>query len=208
VKKHLVSFCDFLKTGTLGPISAGMKMMEVAETLGPPDGWITEHAKTVPVYWTFGKLEICFGEDAPHLMNWFQIEEAGYLEGDFEVLTDSLRLSLDGFTGDTKPSEFLAAGLWAAQEATVFYAAVSDDILLNVCAGPIQIHFRVDTGFIGDGDAERYLTDASVSQLIGDIGSRTKLDSIYSYPHPALEQVPGAFNWKALSGRDYLNLVR
>jgi hypothetical protein len=206
--KQLLSFRDFLRTGTLGPVSPSLKMIDIASVLGPPDGWITEHAETIPVYWTFGQLEISFAEEAPHQMNWFQIEEAGYLEGDFEILTDRLVLSLDGFRGDTKPSEFLAAGLWTPEEAAVFYAAVSDDILLNICAGPIQIHFRVDTDFIEDGDAKKYLASSTVSQLVSDIDSRATLDSIYSYSQPAFEEIPGAFNWNLLSGRDYLMVAR
>ncbi|MER8512406.1 hypothetical protein NKH47_05570 [Mesorhizobium sp. M1060] len=208
MKKQLLSFRDFLKTGTFGPVSPSLKMIDIAGVLGPPDGWVTEPAGTIPVYWIFGKLEISFDEEAPHWMNWFQIEEAGYLEGDFEVLTDRLVLSLDGFSGETKPSEFLAAGLWAPEEAAVFYAALSDDILLNICAGPIQIHFRVDTDFIEDGDAQKYLANSTVSQVVSDIDSRATLDSIYSYPQPAFEEIPGAFNWNLLSGRDYLTLAR
>ncbi|TSE12985.1 hypothetical protein C1D09_006195 [Mesorhizobium intechi] len=206
--KQLLSFRDFLRTGTFGPVSPLLTMIEVASLLGPPDGWITEHAETIPVYWIFGKLEISFSEEAPHRMNWFQIEEAGYLDGDFEILTDRLVLTLDGFSGHTGPSEFLAAGLWAPEKAAVFYAALSDDILLNICAGPIQIHFRVDTGFIEDGDAQKYLASSSLSQLISDIDSRATLDSIYSYSQPAFEEIPGAFNWNLLSGRDYLTLTR
>ncbi|MET3580704.1 hypothetical protein ABID19_003743 [Mesorhizobium robiniae] len=201
MKKQLVSFRDFLKTGTLGPVSPSMRMTDVANALGTP-----EHAD--PVYWTFGKLEISFDDEAPHQMNWFQIEEAGYLKGDFEVLTDRLVLSLDGLSGDTKPSKFLAAGLWASEVAKVFYAAVNDDILLNICAGPIQIHFQVNTDFIEDQDAQRYLNDFTVSQLVSDIDSRATLDSIYSFPYPRVEQIPGAFNWKLLSGRDYLTILR
>jgi hypothetical protein len=199
MKRQLVSFRDFLKTGKLGPVSPDIKMIEIAEVLGTPAD---------PNYWTFGKLEISFDDEAPHEMNWFQIEEADYLEGDFEAFTDRLALSLDGFSGDTKPSEFLAAGLWGPEEATMFYTALSDEILLNICAGPIQIDFRVDTDFIEDGDTQKYLTNSTVSQLVSDIDSRATLDSVYSYPQPAFEEIPGAFNWNLLSGRDYLKLAR
>ncbi|MER8447728.1 hypothetical protein NKH52_31635 [Mesorhizobium sp. M1066] len=45
-------------------------------------------------------------------------------------------------------------------------------------------------------------------QLVSDIDRRTTLDSIYSYPQPAFEEIPGAFDWNLLSGRDYLTLAR
>lgn len=177
-----------------------MKMDDVAEVLGAP-------AYADPAYWTFGKLEIAFDDEAPHEMKWFQIEEAGYLKGDFEVLTDRLALSLEGFGGHTKPSEFLAAGLWAPEEAMIFYTASRGDIELNICAGPVQIHFRVDTDFIKDLDAEKYVDTVTASKLMNDVDHRTKIDSIYSYPRCAAEQIKGAVTWKPLGGRDYLNLA-
>ncbi|MER9132949.1 hypothetical protein [Mesorhizobium sp. M0768] len=36
MKKQLVSFRDFLVTGTLGPVIPGMKMIEIAEAFGAP----------------------------------------------------------------------------------------------------------------------------------------------------------------------------
>ncbi|MCZ8545502.1 hypothetical protein OOJ09_15030 [Mesorhizobium qingshengii] len=195
-----MSFRDFLKTGKLGAISPDMTMTEIVTVLGTP-----EHAD--PDYWTFGKLEISFDVEAPRQMNWFQIEEAGYLKGDLEVLTNRLALSLDGFSGKTKPSQFLDAGLWAPNQVKIFYAASGDDILLNICAGPVQIHFRVDANLKDGQDAETYLSNVPMSQLIMKIDSQAVLDSIYSYPHPKTEEVPGAFNWKLLSGSHYLILA-
>ncbi|TPK92895.1 hypothetical protein FJ934_19850 [Mesorhizobium sp. B2-4-12] len=200
MKKELASFRDFLRTGRLGPISPTLKMNEVAELLGIP-----AHADSD--YWTFGKLEISFDEEAPHKMKWLQIEEAGYLAGDFEVFTDRLVLLLDNFNGYTKPSDFLRAGLWAPENATLFYTASLRDIELNICAGAIQIHFRVDADFIEDRDAEKYLDSVTMSKLVGDIDHRTKIDSIYSYSHPALEQISGAIDWRPIDGRNYLDLV-
>ena len=208
MKKQLASFRDFLATGKLGPVSSGMKLIEVAETLGSPDGWNIDDGDLVPLYWFFGPLEISFDSIAPYQMNWFQIEGAAQLRGKSESLTEQLKLSLDGFSGATKPSEFLAAGLWDTGRTTVYYAAVGDDILLNICAGCIQIHFQVASAFIGDRKAVEYLNESTLSQLVRAIDSQTKVDSIYSYPQTAREEMPGAFNWRSLTGQDYLNLLR
>ncbi|RTL91251.1 MAG: hypothetical protein EKK31_35345 [Hyphomicrobiales bacterium] len=208
MKKHLASFRDFLATGTLGALSPGMKLIDVAELLGPPDGWNVDEAAPVPLYWFFGKLEISFESVAPYQINWFQIEGAAHLKGKLEPLTDQLKLSLDGFSGKTKPSEFLSAGFWDPNSTTVYYAGLSDDILLNICAGRTQIHFQVDTSFIGDGEVIKYLEQSKPARLVRDIDSRTRVDSIYSYPQPATEEVPGVFNWRSITGRDYLDILR
>lgn len=185
-----------------------MKLVEIAEALGSPDGWNVGEDAPVPLYWFFGNLEISFDNIAPYQINWFQIEGAAQLKGKFETLTKALKLSLDRFDGETKPSELLAAGLWDLEQATVYYAALSDDILLNICAGCVQVHFQVDTRFIGDREAVDYLNASTVSLLVRDVDSRTKVDSIYSYSRPATEEIPGAFNWRSLSGQDYLDLLR
>lgn len=204
MKKQIVSFRDFLRTGNIGPVSPTMKMIEIAKLLGAPDDWMTHDNDHAPLYWCYGNLEISFDKTPQHKMHWFQIENAGYLEGDYELIADSLVLSLDGFSGQTKPSEFLGSGLWSPDAVKVFYAAVSDDILLNICAGSIQIFYRVDTDFIEDKDATRYLETTEIKQLIGDIDGRTEIDSIYSYPHIATEKLAGAFNWKSCNAGDYL----
>lgn len=207
MKKQLASFRDFLTTGTLGPLSPEMKLIDVAKVLGTPDGWNIDESDDVPLYWCFGKVEISFDSAAPYQMNWFQVEEAGQLKGKFEPLTERLKLSLDKFSRKTKPSKFLSAGLWDLQRTTVYYAALSDDILLNICAGRIQIHFQVGTSFINDGDAVKHLSKAKLDRLVRDIDSQTRVDSIYSYPQPATEEVPGIFNWRALTGQDYLDIL-
>jgi hypothetical protein len=208
MKKHLASLRDFLTTGTLGPVRTDMKLIEIAEALGSPDGWNVGEDTLVPLYWFFGNLEISFDNIAPYQMNWFQIEGAAQLRGKSETLSKKLKLSLDGFDGRTRPSAFLAANLWDPSQSAVYYAALSDDILLNICAGGIQIHFQVEMSFIGKCDAIEYLDRSSVQQLIRDIDSQTKVDSIYSFPRNASQELPGVFNWRLLTGQDYLNLVR
>jgi hypothetical protein len=184
-----------------------MSLIDVAKLLGSPDGWNTNEDAPVPLYWFFGKLEISFADAAPYRINWFQIEQAKQLKGKFEPVTGRLKLSLGKFSGKTKPSAFLSAGLWDLKRTKVHYAALSDSILLNICAGCIKVHFQVDTSFVADGDVVRHLEGAKLGRLLRDIDPRTKVDSIYSYPQPATEEVPGVFNWRALTGNDYLDIL-
>ncbi|WP_143348279.1 hypothetical protein [Ensifer adhaerens] len=177
----------------------------MAKALGAPDRFLTEYAETVPTYWCYGKLEIEFDEDAPHPMNWFQIEFAGELRGDFEILTDSLVLSLEGLNGRTKPSACIEAGRWDPAGTLVNIGANVDDIMINICAGPVQIFFRVDSTFIPDGDAERYIAETALGQIIRDIDGRTEFDSIYSLPTAAIASTRSRHGYKlATDGTTYL----
>ncbi|MER9082886.1 hypothetical protein [Mesorhizobium sp. M0895] len=209
MKKQLVSFRDFLKTGTLGPVYPGMKMIEIAKVLGAPDDWLTEYAEAVPEYWFYGTLEASFDKDPPHELDWFQIEHVHAIRGKTERITDQFVLSMEGLNGRTKPSEFLEAGLWAPDEVKIFYAKFSDwEFTLDLCAGPVHIFFRVDIDFIENGEIERYLSKTSVAQIISDIDRRTVVDSIYSYRHPSSEQRRIELDWKVLTGNEHLALVR
>lgn len=206
--KRIVSFRDFLRTGTLGPISPGMRMIDVAKELGPPKGWITEHADTIPLYWIFGKLEILFDGDSHCPIDWYQIEDAGYLEGGFEIFTERLVLSLDGLTGVTKPSEFLQSDLWNSEEPIVSYYGLHDDIMLSICAGRVALYFQVTTDFLVDGDAAGYLAQTDLAQTIKMIDDKTcQLDSIYSHRIKAIKQLEDTraiLGWKSLTGTEYL----
>ena len=203
---QIVSFREFLSTGKLGPISTEMTLKDVAKALGGPDGFII-HPDTpdVPIYWCYGNLEISFSEEPPYRMDWFQIEHADYLEGEFEKITENLIVALDGFGERTKPSQFLRAGLWANDEVKVLIGALSDDVILTICAGAVSIHFRIDSSFIDDGDAVRYVESNDVSQIVKDIDSRTELDSIYSHTSHELAIPFGDFaKLRLLNGSEYL----
>lgn len=200
------SFPEFLKSAELGPLVPGMTLRDVAKELGPPD-WFQFHpdTKLVPDYWGYGKVEVQFDQDPPYRMAWFQIEHAGSLQGEVEMITTDLQLSLEGFSGSTSPSDFLKAGLWSLPKVIVHVGACHDDIYLNLSAGKAAIFFRVDTSFIADGNAEGYLEKMPVRQLMRAVNPRTGLDSIY-----ALKDAREAFlaasavTCRCIEGKHYL----
>ncbi|MBD0413773.1 hypothetical protein [Oryzicola mucosus] len=200
---NLVSFRKFLQTGRLGPISADMTLMDVARVLGGPDRFILSSDQTVPLYWCYNKLEISFAEDVPHRIEWFQIEYADCLDGDFEVIVDDmLAMTLDGFDNATKPSEFLLQDVWSPNDTIVTLRAISDDILLNIKSGPIRIYFRVDTDFLQGSDAGHYLRSNRLEDVVRTIDTRTQLDSIYSYS--SSDQDFKASDATSINGATYL----
>jgi hypothetical protein len=204
MEKQIASFREFLSTGRLGPLHHCMTLMDVARVLGPPEDWITSEEQTVPVYWKFGKVEISFDETAPHRMHWFQIEHAEHLQGEFDAITDDLVLALDGIDGTTKPSEFLSAGLWSPDIASVCCETSHGDASMCICAGNVQILFRIDLRTADDGwprgDSDRF----SLSELTGAIERSARLDSVYSYPGPAREYLPASLGWRIIDSRNYL----
>ena len=109
---RLVSLRDFLATGSIGDLRPGLTMNEVARLLGPPATWMVEE-EGIPLYWTYSsdapRLEISFERKASLKCEWFQIEFAGYLEGDVARLTRDVFMTLDGLSGRSTISDFIAA---------------------------------------------------------------------------------------------------
>lgn len=204
--RHLASFRDLLRTGTLGLVTPDMCLFDIARTLGVPTYFYTDSVATVPAYWCYKNLELQFDIDPPYKIDFFQIENAGYLEGEYEVFTENLIMTLDGFDGDTNPSQFLAADLWDLDVVSLQIGALADDIYLGISAGRIAMAIDVDSRFIKDEDAVRYVESTDLAQIVSDIDGRTSLNSIFAFSDPTTASaVPGLRH--QLSGREYLDLL-
>lgn len=205
----LISFRDFLRSGNFGPLTPDLCLLDVAEKFGAPTKFMTRFAENIPLYWLYGKFEIEFETEAPHKIVFYQIEWASYLEGQYELIKDDIVLLLEGLHGDTKPSAFLQSDLWEAEHARVNVGALSDDIRLNICAGPVTIVFRVDSRFVEDGDAERYVASTDYREIVKAIDNRTEIDSIAVVPRPSDALAYSKFGHvHHLSGRNYLDCLQ
>ncbi|KQY78647.1 hypothetical protein ASD52_02025 [Ensifer sp. Root142] len=179
--KKIVSMREFLRTGAFGPLTTDATLLDVARALGAPTFFSTEHAEDVPTYWGYGKLEIQFETTAPHRTDWFQIEHADELEGEFELITQNLVLALEGCDGTARPSALLSSNIWQPELCVVTIGALADDVLLNIRARNIRVVYRVDSTFISDGDAIKYVSQTGIEEIVREIDHRTEIDSIYSF---------------------------
>ncbi|KAA0697681.1 hypothetical protein DTW90_20100 [Neorhizobium sp. P12A] len=201
----LISFREFLKTGNFGPITPDSVLLDVARKLGAPESFITTYAKDIPTYWRYGKFEIGFEEEAPYKIYFYQIEWASYLEGPYELIKDDIVLLLEGLHGSTRPSEFLLADLWKAEDVAVNFGALCDDLHLNISSGAIEIVFEIDSSFVDGNDAEKYLANSNLQDVVKDIDHRTQINSIVvsASRSEAVSAVDYLHRHK-LSGREYL----
>jgi hypothetical protein len=184
-----------------------LTMLDVVAQLGAPSNFVTGSEGVIPVYWCYGKLEIQFDVDAPHRANWFQIEWAGDLEGDFEVLTSNLVIALDGFTGHTTPLGFLSADLWHPPDVAVHFVEIGGDITVNLLAGKVQLVFRVEQSFLHDRDAKIYLAKNAITDIVRDIDSHCELDSIYSHSSEQEAETSSRRARRQISGAGYISAL-
>lgn len=204
----LISFSEFLTFGRFGPITPDLCLLDVAHEIGAPTSFVTNYAENIPTYWRYGKFEIEFEQQAPHKIRFYQIEFASDLEGQFELINDRIVLLLEGFHGRSKPSEFLSRGLLDADTVTINIGALGEDVRFNICAGRVAIVFEIDSTFIEDGDAERYVANNDVSRIVRDIDHRTEINCFTVVPSAADNLVRQKFgHTRHLSGRDYLRFL-
>lgn len=171
---------------------------------GPRISGRAEKDAAVPLYWAYSKLEMAFAADHPYPMQWLQIEDAGGLAGDVEVLHHGLVLSLDGLHGNMTPSEFLRSRLWDLDTIEVLYCQEGEDIDLHLRVG------RTELVFVGRGDFETPEGTQSAIDRPGSfrrIDNSAKLDSVYAYSrHRSIPELPSS-SWKHLGAHDYLALA-
>ena len=205
--KTLASFREFLKTGLLGPMQPGLTLSDVVARLGAPSNFVTGSDGAVPVYWCYGKLEIQFNADAPHSAEWFQIEWAGDLEGDFEILTNNLVIALDGFTGSTTPLGFLSADLWDPSDVTVHFIEIAGDITVKLSVRAVELIFSVDQSFLHDQDTKIYLAKNAIADIVRDIDVHCQLDSIYSHSSQQEAETSNRRARRQISGVNYISAL-
>ena len=180
-----VPVAEFLATGRLGPVHAGLDRSRIASLLGAPDGWIGKPAgdAALPLYWAYGKLEFSFDVRPPHAIDFFQIEFAHLLSGDCEILAGGrIVLELHGLDGRSRPSDVLrvmrdrvmqdGAGAFS-----VFYSrpTTTGSFVLNLSSGTVTLVF--DSEF-PEGTLPELTTLADPAYL-RRCDAFAQLDSIY-----------------------------
>lgn len=212
--RHLVSFEHFLSTGTLGPLSADLNLLQVAALLGPPQHWMTKNVEAYPLYWIYGDttrwlkpaLEVEFYPDAPHAMHMFQFEHADMLEHEVHTFGQELAVSMDGFTGSTRPSEFLKRDMWKGRDVRVYFTTHHFEV--TIVAGQVMVHFMIHDGDQYDEtEKQTYLEAFGADSRFGDIDQRCELNSIAAVPKGANTSPGPYFDMKNCSGQEYLKAL-
>jgi len=178
--RQIVSLKHFLSTGQLGTIFPEMTLLDVARTLGAPqDFFINKDVRAFPLHWGYDSdgpvLEFNFLPDPPHNIDWFQIESAMALNGDFCRFGRELLLTTDGLTGRSTPSDFLKSGAFD-EAATVVH--LSQSLQLTIICGRISIHFD------GAGDIEDALDTAEKEAIFSNFGRALDFKAIDALLEP------------------------
>ena len=179
---------EFLRTGQLGPIHSGLNPNQVAEVLGTPESWISNGTLPFPDYWCYGNLEISFerrktaGNEFG--MNFFQIEHAGYLAGDYDVITNArepiLVVDLDGLTGKSRIPDILKS-MAGCPEVKVLLRRFQDTVTVTLHNGAVDVVMAYDMDDDTREWTEAEMLALSDAEVISIAAVKAKLDSIYSF---------------------------
>ena len=210
--RHLASFRTFLSSGALGPLDAGCTLLETAELLGPPQGWITGQDEPIPLYWQYEDpdggplLEIRFGVESPHWLEWYQLEHANLLSRDVHLFGAHLALATDGFHGASKASELLGSGVWDKESTRICFDP--EDLTLTITAGKIVVIMAaVETTSIERGRRGELLDAFGTDPLFLEFERSCEIDSIYAHAQEQ-DRSTASTDAKCCSGEQYLASLR
>lgn len=187
---RLVSLVEFLNTGHLGPLKPGSAVREIADQFGPPKGWIFNSIDPLPDYWTYGRLEVFLDFDEEPRCRWFQIEHAGSLSGDVDILSDGWVMTLDGLDGESKIADFIGR-IHDIDRVSVHFVANAPRVWID---RSVQIGFGHDNELPVQRD--------QITSMLAAVNRDSWLDSIYSYSPDEL-LIGWQDEWH-LSGRAFL----
>lgn len=104
-------------------------------------------------------------------------------------------------------SRFRARSSRASRDSA--FRALADDVTLNIRSGKVCVVYRVDSTFVPDGDALRYVSEGALSEIIHEIDHRSvEIDSIFSLrsDKEALSSV-ASLNVHTIAGSKYLDAI-
>lgn len=189
---------DFLKFGT--------PLLQIAERLGPPKGWITDaYDQPVPLYWLYpGGLEVSFEPDPPYRLTAIKLSPVGRHKGRMTNFSYSVRMRNDFPMIETSVSGFLRSGLWDLGKVSVGICDKPNDPVLDICVGCLRIPFLMSS-------ERRAALEDKLSISVNELKSRVALldpnchffGAYFSLEDVATQRFP-TDGWTSISGEEYL----
>ncbi len=117
----IISLKESLRSLQISFLQFGTPLLQIAERLGPPKGWITNrYDQPVPLYWLYpGGLELTFEPEPPYQLTAFKLSPVGRHKGRTTNFSYYVRMRNDFPMIDTSVSDFLRSGLWDLEKVRV-----------------------------------------------------------------------------------------
>lgn len=142
-KPITISLRKSLSSSKVGFLRLGTPLLQVAEELGPPKGWITNaYSEPVPLYWFYpGGLELSFEPEPPYPLQAFKLSSVGMQNSRTTKFNDFLRMHNDFPMIETSVSGFLQSGLWDLKKVRVGICTDPLFPTLDIFVGCLRIPF-------------------------------------------------------------------
>ena len=196
LKLNTASLRSFLQTGDLGPVSAGLSLLEDCEAY--------------PFYWGYADLELNFAAEAPHFLEHFKLRDLPLAGKKFTKFCSLLRMSNDGLHTGMRLSEMLQQGIWDLDQVEIGICEDQRHPALDIVFGNIELLYRM-----ADTDEESLKRkgiaaaqgEGGEAQLIAFRDQNSFLLGIYSVGDSPKRGRYFPDRWKSVSGREYLQLI-
>lgn len=202
----IVSLKESLASMQIDFLPFGMPLLQIAETLGPPKGWITNaYDEPVPLYWLYpGGLELSFEPEPPYRLTAFKLSPVGRHKGRITNFSYYVRMRNDFPMIDTSVSGFLRSGLWDLQKVSVGICAEPNYPVLDICIGCLRIPFLMISereealkGQLSENGIDLKNRVALLDPECDFFGAYFSLDQVED------QRVPRN-GWTTISGEEYL----
>lgn len=201
-QRQTASLRKFLQTGTLGPISLDLVLLDVAALIGPPRWWVTDvHDFHFPLDWGYSGLEISFSVEQPHRIERLKIDPAALTGKKFHSFCQLLGLSLDDLPIKGRPSAMLSSGVWGLDGVKVGIHPDPSDPKLSIDIEGIELLYAVF-----DSAAERFQR-TDIDQTAALLDKYAFLLGIYAHSSEGGSRDKPPERWHTMRSQDYLQIV-
>jgi len=143
----IISLKESLRSLQVSFLQFGTPLLQIADTLGPPKGWITNaYDEPVPLYWVYpGGLELSFEPEPPYRLTAFKLSPVGRHKGRMTNFSYYVRMRNDFPMIVSSVSDFLRSGLWDLEKVKVGICAEPNYPVLDICIGGLRIPFLMSS---------------------------------------------------------------
>jgi len=189
---------DFLKFGT--------PLLQIAETQGPPKGWITKaYDEPLPLYWIYpGGLELSFQPEPPYGLSAFKLSPLGRHNGRMTNFSHYVRMRNDFPMIDTPVSGFLRSGLWDLQKVSVGICSERNYPVLDICVGFLRIPFLMNSEREEALECQLSESGIDLKKRVALLDAECDFFGAYFSLNRVEDQRFPRDGWTTISGEEYL----
>ena len=208
-KPITISLRKSLSSSKVDFLKLGAPLLQIAEELGAPKGWITNaYSEPVPLYWFYpGGLELSFEPEPPYPLQAFKLSSVGMQNSRMTKFNYFLRMNNDFPMMETSASGFLQSGLWDLEKVSVGICAEPLFPILDISVGCLRIAFLMDSEKQKELDHRLSCSGNELESRVALLDRNCHFHGAYFSRDDLSYQRFPTDGWTTVGGEEYLQLL-